>query len=493
MAPRKKPKIVYIDDTGPELTPPVAEVRLPKPQPQEKKKEAPQSPKSRTIPTSPHPQEPTAEPMVEQMPRSSKMPRFSILAGIILGFIALSVLAAFIFIPVKKPKPEAEVPLETKVLENCLHIHPDIDWGHDLSTLECQAGAMEDGENLADLLLKRNVDYKQVIQLMENVASKGLPNLSPGNPYSLLYQPKNLQTPVIMAYQPSSSQFVLMNLQGPPLVHLHKREVEQHGPKQLNVIIQSTLADAMYNRNSGLLLTRELEAAIKYKVDLFYLNPGDRITMLYDEIVYEGDFTEVGDLLAVTYSQDGREGYAVYFQDSTHNGFYDELGRPMKSGFLMAPLEYYRISSPYDVNRVDPVTRSGQIRPHLGTDYAAPEGTPILSVGDGIVINAENRGNNGNYVKIMHNEEIQTQYLHMSAFAEGIEPGVEVHQGQVIGYVGSTGRTTGPHVCFRYWKNGLQVDHRKEPNFGTSVGLLGGTLAKFQARRDSLLGMMTEL
>jgi murein DD-endopeptidase MepM/ murein hydrolase activator NlpD len=158
----------------------------------------------------------------------------------------------------------------------------------------------------------------------------------------------------------------------------------------------------------------------------------------------------------------------------------------------MAPLEYFRISSPYDLKRPDPISKSGIIMPHLGTDYAAPEGTPILAVGDGKVMNAEFKGGNGNYVKLFHSDSIQTQYLHMSRFADGMVPGAEVRQGQVIGYVGSTGRSTGPHVCFRYWKNGLQVDHRKEKNFGAG-GLRGDALMQFLERKDSLMGMMTAL
>ena len=168
-------------------------------------------------------------------------------------------------------------------------------------------------------------------------------------------------------------------------------------------------------------------------------------------------------------------------------------GRALKSGFLMAPLEYGRISSGYNLNRPDPISKSGKIMPHLGTDYAAPEGTPIMAVGEGVVTHAEFKGGNGNYVKLQHSDLIQTQYLHMSRFADGIEPGVFVRQGQVIGYVGSTGRSTGPHVCFRYWKNGQQVDHRKEKDFGVPTGLPESAMQAFMDHRDSILQLMTDI
>jgi murein DD-endopeptidase MepM/ murein hydrolase activator NlpD len=129
----------------------------------------------------------------------------------------------------------------------------------------------------------------------------------------------------------------------------------------------------------------------------------------------------------------------------------------MKRAFLKAPLKYgYRISSKYNKNRLHPVLKVN--RPHLGTDYAAAHGTPIITVGDGVVVEASFTKGNGNYVKVKHNGTYTTQYLHMSKFAKGIKPGKRVSQGDVIGYVGSTGLATGPHVCFRFWKNGVQVD-----------------------------------
>ena len=131
----------------------------------------------------------------------------------------------------------------------------------------------------------------------------------------------------------------------------------------------------------------------------------------------------------------------------------------MNKGFLKSPVKYSRISSSFNRNRFHPVLK--RRRPHLGTDYAAPYGTPILSVGDGVVVEATRRGGNGNFVKVRHDKTYQTQYLHMQKFAKGISPGVHVKQGQTIGYVGSTGLATGPHVCFRFWKNGKQVNHRK--------------------------------
>jgi murein DD-endopeptidase MepM/ murein hydrolase activator NlpD len=472
MAPRKKPKIVYIDDTPEDAA--VIESR----------------------PAVTKPAEPEVAASVRAPKEKGNFRRPSIILSIVAGFLVLSVTAAFIFIPIKKPDTlpaKVLVPEIAAMPIQCLGIAPKIDWGHGGEELECIKSVFEEGQSIGDLLTAQNVDYRQVLKVMEVAKRQQVPDIRLGSRYYLLYSKKHPQQPVLFVYEPDPSTFVFMNLYGIPDVYLHKRAIVGNQNAQKTVVIKTSLADEMFNMDSGLLLTRKLEAAIKWKVDLFHLAPGDRFQLLYEQTQYEGNLAEIGDLLAVSYRQNDEEGFAFFFEDDLGEGFYDYEGRPMKSGFLMAPLEYGRISSGYDLNRVDPIKRNGEIRAHLGTDYAAPEGTPILAVGDGTVMNAENKGGNGNYVKLFHTDSIQTQYLHMSAFAEGIAPGAEVRQGQVIGYVGSTGRSTGPHVCFRYWKNGVQVDHRKEKTFGAAIGLRDELLTRFTARRDSLLAMMTAL
>src|SRR5690606_16970987 len=140
--------------------------------------------------------------------------------------------------------------------------------------------------------------------------------------------------------------------------------------------------------------------------------------------------------------------------------FFDQNGNSFKKAFLRDPLKYTRISSKYNLKRFHPVQK--RYKAHLGTDYAAASGTEIRSVGDGTVVDARYTSANGNYVKIKHNGTYTTQYLHMSKIGKGITPGTRVRQGQVIGYVGSTGLATGPHLCFRFWKNGKQEDWLKE-------------------------------
>ncbi|HHG84442.1 MAG TPA: peptidase M23 [Bacteroidetes bacterium] len=411
-----------------------------------------------------------------------KRPNWMLSAG--LGIIMLVVLVAFIFIPLDKGNKTAIAKVQAA---NCLNIQPAVDWGYEFHTLTCVQGVLEEGRTLADVLLARRVDYKTIIQLTENAHKLGLPEILPGNMYTLLQPQNEPMNPYLLAYAPDAARYVLMNLKGEPAVKLYERQLLDDLVRQSEVAIQTTFAEAMYNREFGLKLARSMETALKYKLDFFHLDPGDRFSLLYAERRYEGDRKEIGDLDAVRYRHKGEEGYAFWFQDDLVKGYYDSEGRPMQAGYLKAPLEYGRISSPFNRRRPDPVSGSGKIMPHLGTDYAAPTGTPIIAVADGLVLKAEFRGGNGNYVKLLHTTEVQTQYLHMRNFAPGIKPGAKVRQGEVIGFVGSTGRSTGPHVCFRYWKNGEQVDHRKEKNLGAAPPLKGSSLAKFELRRDSLM------
>lgn len=403
----------------------------------------------------------------------------------IFGFIAMSVLAAFIFIPIDdRQVPEAAIPQEP----NCLGILPDIgDWDFGLHELECESGYWQEGQELPDWLLDHGVPYRNVIVIQEKISQKGLPGIGPGNFFSLLHK-GNLREPYVLAYQPDASQFILLKTKGKGDAIAHKVKVLERSEQTASIYIQQTLADAMFNREFGLKLTEQMEAALKWKVDFFHLDPGDHFQLLFEELSYEGGQRDIGRLQALSYKMNGEVHYAFHYDNGFIKGYFDEDGYPMKSGFLKAPLKYGRISSPYNLNRPDPF--SGVVHAHLGTDYAAPAGTPIYAVADGTVSHAEHKVNNGNYVKITHSEQIQTQYLHMSAFAEGIQPGVKVRQGDVIGYVGMTGRATGPHVCFRFWKNGEQVDHRKEKGIRVSPALQGTAFESFMAHRDSLWEML---
>lgn len=237
------------------------------------------------------------------------------------------------------------------------------------------------------------------------------------------------------------------------------------------IVDGSNLTFAINQELKNIALTYELSESIAgiyaYAIDFFKLHPGDEFKLIFDEKKVEGELVGVSDIKAVWFKHRDHPYYSFKYEVDTVNhksSYFDENAKQMKRPFLMAPVKYSRISSGYTKRRYHPVQK--RWKAHKGTDYAAPKGTPIYATADGTVIAAKFSRYNGNYVKVKHNETYTTQYLHMSKIEKGMRNGVFVKQGQTIGYVGSTGLATGPHVCYRFWKNGKQVDHRalKFPN-----------------------------
>ena len=192
----------------------------------------------------------------------------------------------------------------------------------------------------------------------------------------------------------------------------------------------------------------------------------------------------VGKILGIYFEHFGKGYYAFPFDQGNGIDYYNEEGKSLRKALLKYPIEFTRISSRYSLSRFHPVVKV--FRAHLGTDFAAPAGTPIRSVGDGVVAEAQYKANNGNYVKIYHNGTYSTAYLHMSRIGAGITRGVRVRQGQTIGYVGSTGLATGPHVCYRFWRNGVQVDALRV-ELPPSQPVKKENLEKFQKIKEALI------
>jgi len=199
------------------------------------------------------------------------------------------------------------------------------------------------------------------------------------------------------------------------------------------------------------------------QIDFGLLQENDSFTIIFEEINVDDQPAQIGKILAAKFNFRKKDYYAFRFDKGKVGSYFDEHGKGLQGMFLTAPIKFrYRITSRYSSNRYHPILHRNKA--HLGTDYAAATGTPIMTVGNGVVLEAGYTGGNGNYVKVKHNASYTTQYLHMSRFAKGIHRGVHVTQGQTIGYVGSTGLATGPHVCFRFWRKGKQVNPLREKN-----------------------------
>ena len=267
--------------------------------------------------------------------------------------------------------------------------------------------------------------------------------------------------PSYFIYPESKYEYWIVSLQD----SLYAKKVEKKRTVRRREI-SGTIEDALYlsvARAGGTqALAMSLVEVYAWSIDFFRLQKGDQFSVVYEE-EYVDDTTYVGlkGVIASNIKHVDNDFYAFpYKNELGFHDYYDEEGRSLRKTFLRAPLDFTRISSRYSGRRFHPVQK--RWKAHLGTDYAAPTGTPIMTTADGVFIAAKYTSANGNYVKVRHNGTYTTQYLHMSKIGSGVKNGVRVKQGDVIGYVGSTGLATGPHVCYRFWVNGKQVDPYKQ-------------------------------
>lgn len=230
--------------------------------------------------------------------------------------------------------------------------------------------------------------------------------------------------------------------------------------KTMAAIIESGLGITFVRNNLNLQMIKKIENIFAWSIDLFRLKDGDRFKIIYKQEYLDGKPHQILDIEAAYFVQGEDEYYAFRYKENNAYEYFNESGQSLKKSFLKSPIKYGGVITSGFGLRVHPVKKKSRM--HLGTDFAAPEGTPIVSVADGVILKAAFTTNNGNYVKVKHDRTYATQYLHMTKWADGMKPGRRVKQGEVIGYVGSTGLATGPHVCFRFWKNNEQVNPKTE-------------------------------
>ncbi len=356
-------------------------------------------------------------------------------------------------------------------------------YGFDLDSFEVIKSTVKSGQSFSDLLGKHGINYNTILELERNNNTKfSARNIIAGKPYAVILRKATENTPAYFIYEANIIDTYIMKLEGTPEISKVSKEVTVR-KMMVEGTITSSLYQAFESRNLSIALAMELSEIFAWTVDFYKVQKGDAFKVVYYEKYVEDQPVGIERIDAAVFNHYGKPYYAFRFKEDGKNVYFDETGQSAKKLFLKAPLKFSRISSRYNLKRFHPVLK--RTKPHLGTDYAAPTGTPIMTVGDGIVIEAGYTAGNGNYVKVKHNSIYTTQYLHMSKFAAGIKKGKRVSQGDVIGYVGSTGLATGPHLCFRFWKNGKQVDPLKEKSVQTEP-VKSANRAAFQAVVDSL-------
>ena len=338
---------------------------------------------------------------------------------------------------------------------------PVYEFGFNLNDYTIVKDTIKQGDTFGKLLEENNIGAVDIHNITQKTKGEFNPkNIRTGKVYAFLYDKKDPSKPHSFIYQPNVTDYVVVRLGDS--VHAYKAQrkvtiVEKALAGNINSNLTVDALAAGISANA----TYQMGQIFDYTIDFFRLQKGDNFKIIYEErYVDDTIFAGVEKVKAAYFEWQGKPYYAFNFTtDSAKgtNGYYDEKGNMMKRMFLKSPLDIFRITSKFGM-RFHPVLH--RMKGHFGTDYAAPTGTPIRVTASGTVIEAGYSSGNGNYVKVRHNNMYTTQYLHMSRILA--RRGQHVSQGQVIGLVGSTGLATGPHVCYRFWKNGRQVDPLRE-------------------------------
>ncbi|NLR89880.1 peptidoglycan DD-metalloendopeptidase family protein [Flammeovirga agarivorans] len=328
-----------------------------------------------------------------------------------------------------------------------------------IDTLVVKEGKIRRNQNLSDVLTKYDIDYSTIYKLANN--SKGVfdvRRIKYGQKYTLLFGADSNRVDYFI-YEEDDINYVVFNVKDSCTVYKGEKPVTLQ-KKEVHGDITSSLYQTLTDQNESPLLVNLLSDVFAWQIDFFHIQKGDGFKVIFFEKVVEDSVVGIDHIEAAMFRHLGKDYYAFDYEYNGKQEYFDEFGNSLRKEFLKAPLHFSRISSSFSRRRYHPVQK--RYKAHLGTDYAAPIGTPIHAVGDGEIIAATYSKYNGNYVKIRHNSVYTTQYLHMNKIKKGIRRGVRVTQGDVIGYVGKTGLASGPHLCYRFWKNGKQVDSRKQ-------------------------------
>ncbi len=366
---------------------------------------------------------------------------------------------------------------------------PTYRFGFVMENYHVEEGKVAQDMTLGKLLSDADVDYPTIQKLVDNCTD--VFNVNSGfrvdKTYMILSDIES-NKPEHLVFEPNVFEYIVFDLNGEYEVTKVEKPIKIQ-TKTVEGEIESSLWETLTTQGISFEVASKMEDALQWSVDFSHTQKGDRFKMYYDQQYIDGKEVGAGQVYVAYYNREGKESYAVWFDNGEYKGFYDLEGRAIKSNFLKSPVKFSRISSRFNRRRFHPILK--RVRPHLGTDYAAPYGTPIYAVGTGVIIEAAYTKGNGRYIKIKHDDVYKTQYLHMSKFAKGMKRGVQVAQGEIIGYVGSSGLATGPHVCFRFWKNGRQVNHLRE-NLPAPKPLPIEVLDEFFVVKDELIAKFNE-
>ena len=360
------------------------------------------------------------------------------------------------FTSCKKDQPEAIETEELAVVEP----QDTYEFGFNLDDYVVKRDTIRSGDSFGVIMERNKIGYPLIFQIAEKAKdSFDIRKLQIGRPYTILCSKDTLQEPKCFIYQPNKIDYVVINFQDSIHAYKSKKPIK-FVEKEISGTINSSLSVAMDSLHLSPNLTNTVADIYAWTLDFYKLQKGDQFKIIYtDKYIEDSIYAGIENVKAAYFEHNGEPFYAFRFESDSIMGvtdYFNEEAKNLRRAFLKSPIKFrYRISSRYNLRRRI-AYYGNKIRPHKGTDFAANIGTPILATANGTVVESRRKGGNGKYVKIKHNSIYSTQYLHMKN--RNVKVGQFVKQGDVIGWVGMTGNTGGPHVCYRFWKNGKQVD-----------------------------------
>ncbi len=335
-------------------------------------------------------------------------------------------------------------------------------FGYSLDDYKVVTTKVKKGETFGIILDKHHVFTPKIYEIANIVKPKfDVRRLRAGKEYTILAKKDSTEKAQVFIYQHDLVNYSIVDFRDSIFVKPIKKKVTTQLKKAAG-IITSSLSQSLDEKHVSPIVANELSNIYAWTIDFFRLQKNDKFKVIYEQkFINDTIPVGIGTIKSAYFEHAGKPFYAFNYIPDTLTGveeYFDDHAKNLRRAFLKAPLKFSRISSRYNLKRR--IAFYGRVKPHLGTDFAAPVGSPIMSTANGQVIESRYKGANGNYVKIRHNATYTTQYLHMKK--RKVKKGDYVKQGDVIGWVGMTGNTSGPHVCYRFWKNGRQVDPLKQ-------------------------------
>jgi len=340
---------------------------------------------------------------------------------------------------------------------------PLLKFGFDLADFTMKEDTIRYGDSFGELMLKNKVDYPKIAKISQDFKDTfDVRRIRVGKPYTILKSKDTTETAQVFIYENDPINYTVVDFRDSVSAYRNKRKVK-YVEREVSGVIETSLSDAILEQGIDYAITHNLANVYAWTIDFTMLQKHDKFKVIYKEkYINDSIYAGAEPIEAAYFEHNGKPIYAFAYENDSLKSlvdYFDDEANNLRRTFLRMPVEYGRLSSRYNLKRR--IRYYGnRIRPHKGTDYAAPRGTPILATADGTVTESTRKGGNGKYVKIRHNATYSTQYLHMKK--QNVKRGEFVRQGDVIGWIGMTGNTSGPHVCYRFWRNGRQVDPLKE-------------------------------